>query len=193
MELNITTRGFLLKEGARKGIHAELSRIDKMLPEGTFYDVKLQKQVTDGKNLFSCDIDIREGHHFIKGEGTSEYLEVAIDTAVDTLKRRIRKVKTRLINKNRATKAKSIDNMLRNITFSANDMTKLEGNPFEDELNSTDDILRRKSFEVEVMTEEEAKLQLEMLGHTFFAFKNVEGKISILYRRDEGYGLITIA
>ena len=54
-------------------------------------------------------------------------------------------------------------------------------------------IVRRKQVELKPMDEEEAILQMELLGHDFYVFKNIDkdGKISVLYRRkNNDYGLI---
>ena len=60
----------------------------------------------------------------------------------------------------------------------------------DDELDSQ--IVRTKTFPVKPMTAEEAALQLELIGHDFFVFRNADtGEINVLYkRRDGGYGLI---
>ncbi|NLT48287.1 MAG: ribosome-associated translation inhibitor RaiA, partial [Clostridiales bacterium] len=52
-------------------------------------------------------------------------------------------------------------------------------------------IVRTKSFELKPMTEEEAILQMEMLGHDFYVFEDLSGITSVIYRRKDGnYGLI---
>ena len=51
-------------------------------------------------------------------------------------------------------------------------------------------IERLKEIEVDVMTAEEAAMQMELSGHDFFVFKNENGTFSIVYKRSKGYGLI---
>ena len=53
-------------------------------------------------------------------------------------------------------------------------------------------IVRTKKFDIRPMSEEEAMLQMEMLGHSFFVFENAEtGEVNVLYvRKDGNYGLI---
>ena len=55
-------------------------------------------------------------------------------------------------------------------------------------------IERRKNIDTKPMDEEEAILQLELINHDFFAFKNVDEEcVSIVYRRkDKGYGIINV-
>ena len=62
----------------------------------------------------------------------------------------------------------------------------------EEEPENTSDIVKRKTVELKPMDEEEAILQMELLGHDFYIFKNVASEtVSVLYRRKDGsYGII---
>ena len=62
----------------------------------------------------------------------------------------------------------------------------------EEEEDQGPHIVRNKKFEIRPMSEEEAMLQMEMLGHSFFVFENAAtGEINVLYlRKDGNYGLI---
>ena len=66
---------------------------------------------------------------------------------------------------------------------------------FEEEnvLNSEGflDIRRRKDISLQMMNDEEAVVQMEMLGHTFFIYLGEEGEVKILYKRKKGYGLLS--
>ena len=97
-----------------------------------------------------------------------------IDTATDKLERQIRKSKTRL-NDRKNTKIKM-------------DFINLE---FEEETDE-EKIVKRKKVELKPMDEEEAILQMELLDHDLYVFKNIENnKVSIVYKRkDKDYGLI---
>ncbi len=97
----------------------------------------------------------------------------AIDLVVDVLERQIRKNKTKL-NKHRS------DDLM-GFAFVESD---------EEEINES--IVKRKNIDTKPMSEEEAILQMELLGHDFFVFKNVDEEcISVLYKRKDGnYGII---
>ena len=99
-----------------------------------------------------------------------------VDTAVDKLERQIRKNKTRLENKQVKSKV--------DFDFMSFD---------EKDEENANKIVRRKQVELKPMDEEEAILQMELLGHDFYVFKNIDkdGKISVLYRRkNNDYGII---
>ncbi len=114
----------------------------------------------------------------LRAEETQDDLYAAINLVVDKLERQIRKNKTRL---NR--KYKNSEKFEMNIDFS------VEENEIED-----NKIVKRKEIEMKPMDEEEAILQMELLGHDFFIFKNVkEDTISVIYKRKNNtYGIINV-
>lgn len=113
----------------------------------------------------------------LRAEETMEDLYAAINLVVDKLERQIRKNKTRL---NRKDKNNIVE---MNMNFEVP----------EEEANDSK-IVRRKDFEMKPMDEEEAILQMELLGHDFFIFKNEpEGCTSVIYKRkNETYGIINV-
>ena len=101
----------------------------------------------------------------------------AIDDAEDTIERQIRKNKTRL------------EKRFRDGSF------EWAPDPLDEDIEEEQefDIVRTKRFSVKPMTVEEAILQMNLLGHEFFVFKNADDdeRFSVVYkRRDGGYGLI---
>ena len=110
-------------------------------------------------------------------EATSD-MYASIDAAVATIERQIRKNKTRLARR------------LRQDAFVRQpDVTSFAPEPEE----NTFEIVRTKRFPMKPMTHEEAILQMELLEHSFFAFKDEEndGAFAVVYKRnDGGYGLI---
>ena len=53
------------------------------------------------------------------------------------------------------------------------------------------DIRRRKDLTLQMMNDEEAVVQMEMLGHNFFVYLGEDGEVKILYKRKKGYGLLS--
>ena len=103
----------------------------------------------------------------------------AIDKSVDIIERQIRKNKTRLAKRLREN--------------SLNDMQLISGASFVDEEDLNDfEIVKTKRFQVKPMSTEEAILQMKLLGHSFFVFKNVDtNEMNVVYLRKDGkYALI---
>ena len=68
----------------------------------------------------------------------------------------------------------------------------IEPSILEKSINQTSELVKRKTLDIKPMDEEEAILQMELLGHDFFVFKNIDEEcISVLYKRKDGaYGII---
>ena len=131
--------------------------------------------------LNRVEITIRSsGTIFRVSESTSD-MHASIDAAVTTLERQIRKNKTRLEKRLRQGAFE------RNVDVEVSSFAPDE--PEEGEYN----VVRTKTFPIKPMTKDEAILQMNLLGHSFFAFKDEEAgdAFAVVYRRNDGdYGLI---
>ncbi len=178
--INITARGFDLKQGAKDGIESELRRIEKMLPQDATFDVTLKK-VKDG---YQCDITVKHFGSFIRGEAQERKIEPAIDAAVDDLKRKLRKLKTYFVDKKRKG---GIDE----IAYAMEDFDEdVSMDNFDEAYFESVDITRTKTVTPNMMTDDEAIVQMEMLGHSFFVYLGIDGETKIVYKRKKGYGLL---
>ena len=131
--------------------------------------------------LNKVEVTVRSsGTIFRVSESTSD-MHASIDAAVTTLERQIRKNKTRL------------EKRLRQGAFErAVDAVETSFAPEEPEEGEYN-LVRSKTFPIKPMTRDEAILQMNLLGHSFFAFKDEEagGVFAVVYRRYDGdYGLI---
>ena len=110
----------------------------------------------------------------LRGEQSHSDLYAAIDIVSDKMERQIRKNKTKL-------KKQKSNYVEFNVDF--------EVDTEDDEERS---VVKRKTIEMKPMSEEEAILQMELIGHEFFVFKDIDGEtVSILYKRKDGdYGII---
>ena len=131
--------------------------------------------------LNKVEITIRSnGTIFRVSESTSD-MNASIDAAVTTLERQIRKNKTRLEKRLRQGAFERV--------VDAEVSSFAPDEPEEGEYR----IVRSKTFPIKPMTRDEAILQMNLLGHSFFAFKDeeAEGAFAVVYRRYDGdYGLI---
>ena len=134
------------------------------------------------ERLNKVEITIRSsGTIFRVSESTSD-MHASIDAAVTTLERQIRKNKTRL------------EKRLRQGAFErALDAAEVSSFAPDEPEEGEYSIVRSKTFPIKPMTRDEAILQMNLLGHSFFAFKDEEadGAFAVVYRRYDGdYGLI---
>jgi putative sigma-54 modulation protein len=178
--INISARGFELKQGTKDGIEHELRRIEKMLPENASFDVTLTK-VKDG---YKCDITVKHIGSFIRGEAKADRIEAVVDAAVDDLKRKLRKLKTFFVDKKRKG---GIDEIASAIDELSNDVTM---DNFDELYYESVEINRSKTISPQMMTDDEAIVQMEMLGHSFFVYLGIDGETKIIYKRKKGYGVL---
>ena len=135
--------------------------------------------VEKGRN--NVELTIRSGGTIIRVAESTSDMFATIDAAVSSVERRLRKNKSRL------------EKRLRQDAFSRTvDVEELSSFvPESDEEEYR--IVRTKKFPIKPMTVDEAVLQMELVGHTFFAFKDVDhdGRFCAVYKRNGGdYGLI---
>lgn len=106
----------------------------------------------------------------------------SIDAVVDKLERQIRKHKTKI---NRKLRQKGVKNVL--FAENANG-----GSVAVDESDEELEVVRTKRFTLKPMDVEEAILQMNMIGHNFFVFSNIDTReVNVVYKRNDGkYGLI---
>ena len=135
------------------------------------------------KDRNQVEITIRSsGTIFRVSESTSD-MHASIDAAVASLERQIRKNKTRLEKRLRkGAFERTVDATTEISSF-------VPDEPEEGEYH----VVRTKTFPIKPMTRDEAILQMNLLGHSFFAFKNEDagGAFAVVYRRNDGdYGII---
>ena len=133
------------------------------------------------KDRNRVEVTIRSsGTIFRVSESTSD-MHASIDAAVASLERQIRKNKTRLEKRLRTGAFER--------SVEAEVSSFVPDGPEEGEYK----IVRTKTFPIKPMTQEEAILQMNLLGHSFFAFKNEDagGAFAVVYHRNDGdYGII---
>ena len=128
-----------------------------------------------------CEVTMRARGHIIRVEEYEENMYAAIDVAAAKVLRQLRNFKTLVIDKKISqgnTEKKA---------------TELDIDGLMEELSATDDeVVRVKEIEFQPLTEEEALVQIDLLGHDFFAYIDRDSNnVHILYRRDNGgYGLL---
>ena len=159
-------------------VHAYAEK--KVMKLSRFFEEDAEALVTFSveKNRNKVELTVHgAGTWFRASESTSDMF-ASIDAAVGTIEGQIRKNKTRLARR------------LRQDAFSRSvEETSFVAEEPEEKL----EIVKQKSFYFKPMTREEAVLQMNLLGHTFFAFRDEDndGAFAVAYRRnDGGYGLM---
>lgn len=173
MKYNIRGEKVEITSAIRAYIEDKIGKLDKYFENSSDLNANVVIKVR-GKEQ-KIEITIPAMHYTLRSEESHDDLYAAIDLTVDKLERQIRKNKTKINSRIKR-------NIIQNFEMD------LEDNFDED--NSS--VLKRKKIDMKPMDEEEAILQMNMLGHSFFVFKNIDtNSVCVLYlRKDGNYGII---
>ena len=173
MKITIVGRKLNVYEDTRELIERKLAKLDKYFKsEATEATVTLSRK----RNVSSLEVTINAGGTLFRSEVEADDFRVALDQTVDHIEGQIRKNKTKLAKRLR-------ENVM--------DMIMIP-EPVEDTPDESEPIIRVKQFEFKPMTAEEAIMQMNLLGHSFYVYKDiVTGETCVVYTRKDGdYGLI---
>ena len=172
MEVLVRGENIKVTKAISEYVTSKLKRIDKYI--GDNEHVKATALISVKGYNQKVEITIPLKSFMVRAEETKDDLYAAIDLVVDKIERQIRKNKTRIASK----KMKANKDFI---------VEEIEDDTFEEEK-----VVKRKKVETKPMSEEEAILQMELLGHQFYIFKDVDTlKPTVVYiRKDGGYGII---
>ena len=171
MKLNIRGEKTNIPEAMKTYAEEKIQKLNKYIENNEEITGTILFKVYGPKQKIEVTIPLKNYTLRVEEEGQDFY--AVIDTSIDKLERQIIKNKTRLSNKRNKGK---IDLIL----------------DFEPEEENHNKIVKRKQVELKPMDEEEAILQMELINHDFYMFKNTEtDKMAVVYRRKHGdYGII---
>ena len=174
MKFTFAEKKMEASENLRDYTIRKVSKLDKFFKkEG---DASITFSIERGR--YQAEITIRSGGMYYRASETTNDMYASVDSGVAAIERQIRKNKTRLEKRLRDG----------SLNFEAAPAV-----PEDDEAEQFD-VIRTKRFSIKPMSTEEAILQMNLLGHEFFAFKNTDEDeaFSVVYKRKNGgYGLIS--
>ena len=169
MKITIVGRKVNLRDNFKELAEKKLSKFDRIFDE----DAEATVTVTVERNRQTVEITIKQRGMIYRAEETTQEMNEALDHVVAALGKQIRRNKTKLERTKKMQPVELTDT-------------------YYDEPDEEYQLVRTKRFFVKVMTPEEAILQMNLLGHEFFMFRDdVSGEINVVYRRKDGdYGLL---
>ena len=162
-----------------ENVHAYAEKKVKKLDRYFNGDAEALVAFSVEKNRNKVELTVHAANTWFRASESTSDMFASIDAAVATMERQIRKNKTRLARRLRQ------DAFVRTPDVTSFAPEEPEEGAFE--------IVRKKEFNMKPMTREEAILQMNLLEHTFFAFRDEDndGAFAVVYKRkDGGYGLI---
>lgn len=183
MQLSIAGKNLEITDSLRKYVDKKIGRLDRYLPSIHEARVELSVQNTRAaKDSQVAQVTLRTKQTVLRAEESSADMFASIDAVFDKMQRQIDRFKGKRWPKRAAAAGDEALPTGAGVTIAAEEEPG-EGGPT---------ISRVKRFAMVPMDEEEAVEQMELLGHDFYVFYNVnQSQINVVYRRRSGdYGLI---
>ncbi len=170
MKVIITAKKLTINQSFTNYAEQKLNaKLDRFFPE----EAEAKITLAERRDMIILELTVNYNGIIFRAEQTAKDKNDALDVTVDRIIRQIRKHKTK------------VEKSLRSGAF-----VGLE--PEEEEKEY--EVIRYKSFKLRPMTVDEAILQMNLLGHTFFMFKNADtGAINVVYAREEGNYAVLVA
>ena len=164
MRMNITAKKMQISQAFTDYVEEKLAlKLDRFFTD----DAECKITLTEQKNMITAEVTVKTANLIFRAEKKATDKTDAFDAAIDRIIRQIRKNKTKVEKQLHNTIKDNFDDIVE------------EQVDFE--------VVKRKKFLLKPMNVDEAILQMNMVGHSFFMFKNAEnGEVNVVYKRDDG-------
>ena len=174
MKLNIRGSKLEITDAIKSYLESKVQKLDKYFENPSEISATVVAKTKGVNQTIEITIPIKKA--ILRVEESNRDLYSSIDLAVDKLERQIRKNKTKIKQKNNRERFDTF------VDFEVEEYPETESQT----------IVKRKTVDMKPMSEEEAILQMDLLGHQFFIFKDADtNSNAVLYKRNDGdYGII---
>jgi putative sigma-54 modulation protein len=171
MRYIISGKNIDVTEGLKTAVYEKIGKLERYFTPETEIHVTLSVE----KERQKIEVTIPMKGNIVRAEQVSTDMYVSIDLVEEVIERQLRKYKNKLIEQKQSA-----------INFN---QAFVEDESYEDEAVN---IIRTKKFAIKPMDAEEACIQMELLGHNFFVFRNAEtDEVNVVYKRKGNtFGLI---
>mgnify|MGYP000682701263 CR=1 FL=1 len=171
MKFIISGKNIEITQGLRSAVESKIGKLEKYFTQDTEVHVTLSVE----KDRQKIEVTIPVKGSIIRSEQTSNDMYVSIDLVEEVIERQLRKYKNKIVDKQQAA---------------ANFQKEYLDKDYEEDEEVK--IIRTKKFGIKPMYPEDACVQMELLGHSFFVFSNAEtDEVNVVYKRKDGsFGLI---
>ena len=190
MELQIRGRNVEINDQIRRHVEEKLGQLGRHLPGLSRVAVELSSESTRSQHdRVVAQVTLEIGGSILRAEQRASNTRTAINSAAEVLGRRIERYKSQTYRSERARQGSSLGAVQ---AEEAEEPRSPAGSPVEGQVLADGNLVRIKRFDMNPMTIDEAALQMQLLGHQFFMFLNIEsGRHNVLYQRDDSnFGLI---
>jgi putative sigma-54 modulation protein len=182
MQLILQSKNIQVTDHLREYVEDKVEKLDRYLSTITDARIELStEQTRSTQDRQVAQLTVRSKGKLLRAEERSGDIFTSVDMVMDKMKRQIDRYKSKRRGAYRRAQSEAQAEALSEMLYDE-----------EEEGDETESIARVKRFRVVPMDPEEAVEQMELLGHDFFVFFNVDdGQLNVVYRRRQGnYGLI---
>ena len=174
MKFNIRGDKLKVTSAINDYVESKIGKLDKYFKDEEI-EANIVVKVRGNRQII--EVTVITDNFILRSEEEHDDLYAAIDLVIDKLERQLRKNKTKL-------KKQSVNNKYKEFNF------EYELDAEEEEEDNK--IVKRKTIDTKPMDEEEAILEMELLGHSFFVYKDMDtNSVNVIYKRKDGnYGII---
>lgn len=171
MRYIISGKNIEVTEGLKTAVYEKIGKLERYFTPDTEIHVTMSVE----KDRQKIEVTIPMKGSMVRAEQTSNDMYVSIDLVEEIIERQLRKYKNKIVEKKQA--AVNLNQAFMEDDFEEDDSIK---------------IIRTKKFAIKPMDPEEACVQMELLGHNFFVYRNAEtDEVNVVYKRKGNtYGLI---
>jgi putative sigma-54 modulation protein len=193
MELHIRSNGTKVTPGMQEFIDRRMSKLDKLADHVVDAKLELRSEETrTGTEVTVAQLTLHTGRHVLRAEEHDPEAAKAIDAVIDKLVTQVR----RYTDKRKSRKKRGVPpQVVSDIPADLGNYGESLATASATESEEGTDVVRTKRFEMKPMLVDEAIDQMELVGHNFFLFHNMDAdELNVLYRRRDGsYGLLAPA
>ncbi len=189
MQITITGRKVDVPDDVRSAVERKIGSLDRFVGDLERADVVFREEKNPRiAERDQVEVTLRGHGHHVRASVAGTDQHQAVDLAVDKLGKQLRKLKTKVVRRHRPNAHR--DENHHPLAMLDHDLVEDDG-PDDDR---SPQIVRRKTFDLDLMIPDDAIVRMQLLDHDFFLFVNADsGKPSVVYLRDDGdAGLIEI-
>lgn len=193
VDLQIRTNGTKITEGMREFIDRRMEKLDRLAEHVVDAHLELRTEETrTGSQMTTAQITLHTGRHVLRAEERDAEPARAVDAVIDKLITQVRKFNDKKVSRRKrgAVHADQMDDLVPSLALDQDAFTANGAADRDDDEGGV--VVRIKRFAMKPMLVDEAIDQMDLVGHDFFLFRNVdENELNVLYRRRDGsFGLL---
>jgi putative sigma-54 modulation protein len=181
VQIAVRSRNVAVSEALRATVEEKVTRLTRFLDGMEVAEVRFSEEKNPRiSEKEVCEVTMHGHGHIVRARAAAPDSFAAVDRVVDKLEHRMEKLKGKLLGRSHPRRSRMVS-VPSHIDLTDDDVE--DGQPR---------IVKTKQFSIKPMTAEEAHLQMELLGHSFFLFTNADtGHSAVVYQRNDGMiGLI---